>query len=185
MTRLGYTYLVTGPPEKALAVMQDVLKVNPRSLDALTGLAMILDGLNRDREARDYFEQALSVEPENKFLRVGYAGNLVRGGMLAEGIAVYDRLVKDFPQDPALYRMLGIAYGMGGNFDSAIENFKQIIFIAPNPDAYYNLALCYRQKGDVAEAVKNFEKYLEDPKGEPEGKVQSVRAELARLRGNN
>jgi len=182
MTRLGYTFLVMNRWNEAMETMAEILKTNPRSIDALTALAVILDGTGKKAEAREYFESALSVEPENKFLRVAYAGNLASTGFLAEAIAIYEKLVIDFPRDTGLYRALGIAYGIGGNFDEAIKNFKQITYIAPTPDAYYNLAISYRQKGDIAEAVANFERYLEDPKGEPEAKVQNARSELQRLK---
>ncbi|MBM3295838.1 MAG: tetratricopeptide repeat protein [Candidatus Aminicenantes bacterium] len=153
-------------------------------MDALTASAVILDGTGRKAEAREYFEAALAVEPENKFLRVAYAGNLASTGFLAEAVSIYEKLVVDFPRDPALFRALGIAYGIGGNFDEAIKNFKQMTYIAPTPEAYFNLAVSYRQKGDIAEAIANFERYLEDPKGEPEAKIQNARNELLRLRSN-
>lgn len=181
LTRLGYTYLVTGRTAEALEVMTEVLKLNPRSVDALTAAAAILDNSGRKDEARDAFERALSVEPENKFLRAGYAGNLATSGRLADAVRAYEALVKDYPKDIALWRSLGIAYGTGGDYDRAIESFKQITFIQPTADAYFNLALSYRQKGDAAEAVRYFELYLEKSDGEPDAKVRMARNELARL----
>jgi arylsulfatase A-like enzyme/tetratricopeptide (TPR) repeat protein len=182
MSRLGYTYLVMNKWAEAMETMSELLKANPRSIDALTAVAVILDGTGRKAEAREYFESALSVEPENKFLRVAYAGNLASTRYLAEAIGIYEKLVIDFPRDTSLYRALGIAYGIGGNFDEAIKNFKQITYIAPTPDAYYNLAVSYRQKGDIAEAVANLERYLDDPKDEPPAKVERARTELQKLK---
>jgi arylsulfatase A-like enzyme/Tfp pilus assembly protein PilF len=182
VSRLGYTYLVMNRMPEAMETMAGLLKIDPRSIEALSAMAIILDGTGKKAEAREYFESALSVEPENKFLRVAYAGNLASSGFLAEAISIYEKLVLDFPQDPALYRGLGVAYGMGGNLDAAIENFKQITYIAPIPDAYYHLALSYRLKGDTAQAIAHFERYLDDPKGEPEGRIQNARAELQRLK---
>ena len=181
LTRLGYTYLVTGRAGDAYGVMSEVLKLNPRSVDALTAVAVILDNSGRKDEARDAFERALAVEPENKFLRVGYAGNLATSGRLEDAVRAYETLVKDYPKDIALWRSLGIAYGTGGDYDRAIESFKQITFLQPTPDAYFNLALSYRQKGDIAEAVRYFELYLEKAEGEPDAKVRMARNELARL----
>jgi tetratricopeptide (TPR) repeat protein len=162
--------------------MAEVLKINPRSVDALTATAAILDNSGRKDEARDAFERALAVEPENKFLRVGYAGNLATSGRLEDAVRTYEVLVKDYPKDIALWRSLGIAYGTGGDYDRAIESFKQITFLQPTPDAYFNLALSYRQKGDAVEAARYFELYLEKAEGEPEGKIRTARNELERLR---
>ena len=182
LTRLGYTYLVTGRTKEAVETMSEVLRANPGSIDALTALAAIYDNVGRKDESRALFEHALALEPESKFLRLGYAGNLASVGRLPEAIVIYSGLVKDYPTDIGLHRLLGIAYGMSGDYDNAIASFKEITYIKPNPDAYFNLALTYKQKGDKAEAIRYFELYLQDTKGEPEAKVARARGELESLK---
>lgn len=186
LTRLGYTYLVTGRTEEALTVMGEVLEGNPLSVDALTATAAVLDQLDRKDEARGFFERALAEEPESKFLRSAYAGNLVSTGRLAEGIAVYVTLTEDYPADMGLRRALGIAYGRAGDLDQALESFQTIVYTRPDPDAYFNLALVYREKGETAEAVRYFEKFLEQAAaaGEPQAKIDLARAEVRRLSGS-
>ncbi len=181
-TRLGYTYLVTGRTQDALATMNRVLAVNPRSVDALTAVAVIMDNLDRKDDARDAFARALAVDPGNKFLRTGYAGALAATGRLAEAVAAYEPLVADYPKDVGLRRSLGIACGMSGDLDGAIRQFREITYIQPNPDAYFNLGLAFRQKGDAAEAARYFEQYLQKSAGEPEPKIRMAREELARLK---
>jgi len=182
LTRLGYTYLVTGRTKEAVETMSEVLQANPGSIDALTALAAIYDNVGRKDESRALFERALALEPESKFLRLGYAGNLASVGRLPEAIVIYSGLVKDYPADVGLHRLLGIAYGMSGDYDNAIASFKEITYIKPNPDAYFNLALTYKQKGDKAEAIRYFELYLQDTTGEPEAKVARARGELESLK---
>lgn len=182
LTRLGFTYIVMARTETALAAMKDVLKINPRSMDALTACAIILEGLNRKDEARGFVERALAIEPENKFLRLGLAGNLASVGRLAEAIPIYARLTRDFPRDPGPYRLLGIAYGMSGDLDRSIATFKALIDFAPNPEAYFNLALACGKKGELAEEARYLERYLDDPKGESEARVRQARQELERVK---
>ena len=112
LTRLGFTYLFMSRPEDALAAMGEVLKINPRSIDALSVSGVILDGLKRKDEARVFFERVLAIEPENKFIRGALAGNLAGQGRLAEAVPIYVKLTQDFPRDPAPHRLLGIAYGL-------------------------------------------------------------------------
>jgi arylsulfatase A-like enzyme/Flp pilus assembly protein TadD len=181
-TRLGYTYLVMGRMPEALATMGRVLGANPRSIDALTAVAVILDGTGRKDEARDYFERALAVEPENKFLRSGYAQNLAGAGWVAEAIDLFTKLTQDYPLDPHPRQLLGIAFAMVRDFDKAIDNLKQVLTIKPTPQACYYLAMSYKEKGDLAEAVRYLERYLDDPKDEPEGRVRNARAGLDALR---
>ncbi|MDD8027719.1 MAG: sulfatase-like hydrolase/transferase [Acidobacteriota bacterium] len=184
MTRLGYTYLVMNKADEASAAMRNVLKINPASLEALTGLAMISEGRNRRDEARGYFEKALAVEPENRTIRLGYAGNLAASGRPAEAVIVYESLIRDYPKDAEVQRTVGAAYARAGDFDKAIAAFRQSIVLEPAPDAYYSLGFCFREKGDTAEAIASFEKFLADPGNEPAAKVQSARAVLARLKAS-
>jgi tetratricopeptide (TPR) repeat protein len=182
LSRLSHTYLVTGRRQEALATMAEVLKINPRSMDALTATSVILDDMGKKEEARTYFEQALAIEPENKFLRTSYGQNLAASGRVSEALDIYTRLTQDYPQDPMPYQLLGITYAMLKDFDKAIENLKQAAYIKPMPPAYYYLALSYREKGDVREAARYLELYLEDPKDEPETRIKNAETGLKYLK---
>ena len=182
LSRLGHTYFVTGRQNEAFEAMQQVLAVNPRYLDALTACAIITDGQGKKAEARDYFERALDVEPENKFLRMSYALNLATGGRIPEAVAAYTGLIKDYPDEASNYQFLGITYGLAGNYEDAITNLKQAVGLKPTPIAYLNLAVALKGTGDIAGALRNFELYLENPEGEDEAKIRSVRAEMENLR---
>jgi len=52
LVRLGHTYLVSGRLAEAFSTMNQVLKLNPRNVDALTVCAGILDTSGRKEEAR-------------------------------------------------------------------------------------------------------------------------------------
>ncbi len=184
MTRLGYTYLVMSKPQEAAEVMGNILKIHPHSPDALTGLAVILDGTNRRDEARGYFEKALAVEPESKFLRTAYAENLAAGGRMPDAAGIFEALIKDYPKDPAAPKALGAAWARAGDFGKAAEAFLRAIALGPDPDAYYSLGVCYKEKGDTAAAIDSFEKFLAAPGREPAAKIQSARAALARLKSS-
>ena len=133
-------------------------------MDALTAMAVILDGQGRKDEARPYFEKALAIEPENKFLRTSYGQNLASTGRAAEAIDVFTSLTLDFPTDGQAWQLLGVTYAMVRDFDKAIDNLKQVLYIKPVPQTYYYLAMAYKEKGDLAEAVRYLERYLDDPK---------------------
>ncbi len=182
LSRLGYTYLVTQRIEDAFSTMAEVLKINPRHMDALTASAMILDKQGKKEEARRFFERALAVEPENKFVRMSYAQNLATGGKIAEALAVYTRLTQDFPQDNVPFQLLGITYAATGDFEKAIEYLKEATYVKPTPTAYYYLAMAHKEKGDTAEAIRYLELYLEDTRGEPEARVKNAETGLKYLK---
>ena len=182
MGRLGHTYLVTGKPNEAFAVMQQVLDINPKYFDAVTASAVIMDNLGKKEEARGFYERALAIEPENRFLRMSYALNLATGGKIPEAIEIYTNLVKEYPGEYGLYQYLGIAYGLAGDYAKAIKNLKQAVSLHPTPTAYINLAVALKETGETAEAIHYLELYLKDPKGEDENKIKSARMELLNLK---
>ena len=171
LSRLGYTYLVTNRSLEALATMAEVLKISPRHIDALTASAVILDNQGKLEEARSFFERALAVEPENKFIRMSYAQHLTKSGKPAEAIVILTKLTQDFPQDNQPFEFLGIIHAMTGDLDKAIEYLRDAAYLKPTPRAYYYLAMANREKGDISEAVRFLELYLEDTRGEPEARV--------------
>ncbi len=182
LARLGHTYLVMNRSADALETMQQVLTINPSNIDALTACAVVLGTWGQRDGARSYLEAALSLEPENKFLRVTLAGNLAMSGRIPEAIEQFKQLVRDYPEEGIFHQNLGIAYGMSEDYESSIQSLNEAIRLAPTPAAYYNLAVAYRETGQIEDAVKALEAYLQNPGNAPEANVQRARSELVRLR---
>jgi len=181
LARLGHTYLVAGKFPDAFETMRQTLALNPRNVDALTVCAGILDTWGRRDEARTYYERALAVEPDSRYLRMSYAGNLASGGKLREAVEVYKRLIEDFPDEQAFYQYAGIAYSYLGEFGPAIQYLERAVAILPTPVGYFNLAVACEKNGRLDDAVKYLKLYLDDPRGESEVNVRRARAELGRL----
>jgi arylsulfatase A-like enzyme/Flp pilus assembly protein TadD len=181
LSRLGHTYLVTNRFQEAYDTMAKVLQLDPKYVEALTVEAGVMDTFGKKEEARRFYERAIAIEPNNLFLRMSYAMNLASSGLIDRAIDAYKKLCEDYPEDASLRQYLGIAYGLKGDYPSAIEILKQAVTIRPTPTAYFNLAVAYRNTGDIKEAVRYLGLYLDDPKGESEANVNAARAELARL----
>jgi len=181
LSRLGHTYLVAGKLQGAFETMGRTLALNPRNVDALTVSAGILDIWGRKDEARAYYERALAVEPESRYLRMSYAGNLAYGGRLREAIEVYKSLIEDFPEEQAFYQYAGIAYSYLGEFEPAIRHLEQAVAIRPTPVGFFNLAVACEKSGRLQDAIKYLRLYLENSGGESEINVRKARAELDRL----
>ena len=182
LSRLGHTYLVAGRTDEALTAMAEVLKINPQHIDALAASALALGNMGKKEEAREYFERALAVDPGNKFVLTSYANFLAVDGKIPEAVEIFTRLTQDFPQDDKPFQLLGITYGMIGDYDKAIENLKKAASVKPSPSSYYYLAISLKEKGDFAEAVRYLELYLEDPKGETEPRIKKAQATLEHLK---
>ncbi|MFB0565567.1 MAG: sulfatase-like hydrolase/transferase [Candidatus Aminicenantaceae bacterium] len=178
LSRLGHTYLVLGRLEKALESMQAVLKTNSRYFDALLASAWILGIMGRKEEALGYFEKAIEIEPENKFLRMNYALNLATSGRTHQALEAYNSLKTDYPDDYRIYQNLGITYGNLGELDKSIQNLKKAIEIHPTPLSFYNLAVALRKKGNLEEAIYYLKLYLENLSEEEEEARKRAQIEL-------
>jgi arylsulfatase A-like enzyme/tetratricopeptide (TPR) repeat protein len=181
LSRLAHTYMVMGRLKKALDAWQAVLVIDPRYFDALLASGWILDFMGNVEEARVYFEKALEIEPENKFLRKYYAENLAKRGKMKEAIEVYEHLKQDYPDDSEVFQDLGIAYGYVGDLSRSIENLKKAASLHPTPVAYFNLAVALRKVGSLEEAVYYLKLYLGNPEGESEESIKAAQQELENL----
>jgi arylsulfatase A-like enzyme/Flp pilus assembly protein TadD len=181
LVRLGHTYLVSGKPGEALDTMDKVLALNPRSVDALTVRAGILDATGRKDEARESYERALLVEPESRYLRASLASSLATAGRLKEAIPVYESLIADFPEEQAFYQYAGIAHSYLGDYDQAVFRLRQALAIKPTAVGYFNLAVAYDKSGRLKEAADAFALYLRNSEGEKPESVRRAKAELDRL----
>jgi arylsulfatase A-like enzyme/Tfp pilus assembly protein PilF len=181
LSRLAHTYMVMGKLKKALDAWQALLVIDPRYFDALLASGWILDFMGKGEEARTYFEKALEVEPENRFLRKYYAMNLAKMRKIKEAIEVYERLKEDYPDDYEVFQDLGIAYGYAGDLSRSIENLKKAVGLHPSPVAFFNLAVALRKVGSIQEAVSYLKLYLENPEGESEESIKMAQQELIHL----
>lgn len=182
LVRLGHTYLVMNRPQEAYETMTQVLKLNPRNIDALTACGGLMEAAGQREEATRYYKMALDLEPESKFLRMALANNLAASGHFQEAIEIYKKLIEDFPQDQAFYQYAGIAYSYLGDFSQAIFYLRQAVAIKPTPVGYFNLAVAYEKSGDLKNAIKYFESYLEIATNDDPRSIAQARAELEKLK---
>jgi hypothetical protein len=69
------------------------------------------------------------------------------------------------------------------NYEAARVEFERAYSLAPSWKLLYNIGLCYGQRGDYVEAIKDLEQYLKEGGDEvPKPRVEEVNKELANLR---
>jgi hypothetical protein len=70
-----------------------------------------------------------------------------------------------------------------GKFDKALDAYQQAFDAKPLPDFLYNIGQCYRNLGDLDQAIFSFKKYLQlAPDASDRGKVEKLIAELEKKR---
>jgi tetratricopeptide (TPR) repeat protein len=109
-------------------------------------------------EAKELFEKALHLAPNNDSLKVGVGsailfGNLGEGPM--EGIAKIREVAERDPENMYAQFMLGLGGMISGQFDKAADRLLKVVQHQPeNVEAILMLADAYEQQKDKANAVK-------------------------------
>ncbi|HEY1813280.1 MAG TPA: tetratricopeptide repeat protein [Kofleriaceae bacterium] len=66
-----------------------------------------------------------------------------------------------------------------GKFDKALDEYQQAFDAKPLPDFLYNIGQCYRNLGDLDQAIFSFKKYLQlSPNASDRDKVEKLIGEL-------
>jgi len=136
-------------------------------------------------EAKELFEKALQIAPDNDSLKIGLGstilfGNLGEGPM--EGIRKIREVADRDPENMYAQFMLGLGGMISGQYDKAIDRLLKVVQHQPeNVEAMLMLAEAYERQKDKANAVKW---YMESKKHINNADVVKEIEERIKLLGN-
>lgn len=135
MTLLGSAFLSKGQNAKAAALMQQALKTkdNP-AFRTVLGLSLIRSGQGGNGVAE--LEAAYKQDATQTQAGVTLVGLYLRGGRATKAVTVAESLVKQQPNNPNFFNVLGMAKGQAGDLSGAKAAFEQAVklndaFVAP------------------------------------------------------
>ncbi len=176
--RLGEMQFKMGQYDEAAKSFTEMTKAEPENLNAWINLASALH-LKGDAEGETtVLEEAVTKHTGDpaKMARLhnalGYRyymkGSDPTGAdpeSLAHASEQYNEALKLDPNMPEALDGLGLIALRSNNYDEALRRFKQATIAKPNfADAFNNLGVAYKQKGDKAQARVNYNKALKiDP----------------------
>lgn len=140
---MGNAYYYKKDFDKSLASYQKVQEIRPDHQDLSQNMGVVW----RDR-GRYFGEVKQNVQ---------------------EAILSLEKARTYLSDDAEIMRLLGIAYGISGNQDKALEYFNMRMKRLPNdPWSYHNLSIAHRLKGDIPKAEEYERKVKElDPNFNP------------------
>lgn len=112
-TGLGRLRLGTDAAEAA-ALFQDVVKLEPRNLQALNNLGIARDLLGQHREAQDAYRQVRGLDPTNRAAQVNLALSLSLSGQAAEGLRLIAPLASEASASPKVRHDYAAVLAMAG-----------------------------------------------------------------------
>ncbi len=144
-----------------------VLKKDADSVEAMTILAVLLQSVGRGKEAVDFYQRILQIEPANPIA----INNLA--WIICEERGQYDQALKlvlkgseKFPDYADLIDTRGVIYYRLGKLNSSIQDFTKCLSLYPPRSparacSYFHLARAQAELGQFAQAEKNLENALQ------------------------
>ena len=117
--------------------LQELVKQNPKNLNAWAELGNSLMDSGRFPEAVDSYQKALELDPKNSDVRVDMGTCYRSAGQPDRAAEEYRKAIASTPGHPNAHRNLGIvlAFDLKNNRE-AIREFEEYLRVAPNaPDA--------------------------------------------------
>jgi Tfp pilus assembly protein PilF len=90
------------------------------------------------QQARIAYQQALSVDPKNRFALFGLARVHTKEGNQQKAIEQYNLALKLYPQDAELWHELGMCWGKQKQWDQAIACLSKAVTLEPGNAVYSN-----------------------------------------------
>lgn len=160
--RLGTLQRALGQNDAALASFEQASNTNPQSTDAILQRAMLLETMNRKKEAADLYNKALGIDPNNALALNNLAFmNADSGTNLDQAMTFAERAKKQAPKSPDVADTLGYVYFRKNLNTAALEIFKQDVQDQPmNPTFHLHLAMALLKQGDKQGAREEAQKAL-------------------------
>ncbi len=152
----------SGNTARAIQYLEKAIASGPDSVPTLSMLATLYEKAKREKDAIPLYRKILTLTGENPDAKRQLASSLVDTGQFSEAIVMLADLAKDDPQDTSTLVLLGRAQAGNHQIGDAVETLKKAVAGDPgNVEAQFYLGAVYEQGGQSAEAVKIFQKLLD------------------------
>ena len=111
-----------------------------------------LDGLQKLDQAR-----LLKLKES----QLNYVMKLYSSGSIHQTQNALQLLIKDYPNEPVLFNLIGACYSEVGSLESAISNFLKAIELKSDYyEAYYNLGVAFQKNSQTDDATISYKKAI-------------------------
>jgi predicted Zn-dependent protease len=159
--------------ERTLKHFQNDLQKNPSDIDDLYGIAVTLNRMGRNTEAREAFQKALAIVPDDMDVLRDLGISYYQLGQAAKAIIPLKKVISSRPDDVEAALYLGRVYNATGNYSDAIKLFNALKSpMSDDADVHYNLAVAYGKTDQAGWSHYHFAMYFKN-KNRLESALQS------------
>jgi tetratricopeptide (TPR) repeat protein len=157
---------------------------NPGSAAAQFGLGNTLVRLGKLADAESAYKAALVADPGMIAAHANLGVTYYQLGQLTKAADEFTAALKVNPNDAATTYLLGAVRLQENNVSEAEKLLLKARDLDPKlPEAYYGLGALYKVKGQKAEAIAAFEKFLAIGPGQDPQATEYAKNELKALQG--
>lgn len=123
---LGSLYDKQGDSDKGLIQMEEILKINPKNVDAMNyvGYTWTIKGI-RLEDAEAIIKQALSLKPNNGYIQDSWGWLLFVTGRTAQAVIELEKAVKLKPNESTILEHLADAYLKSNLYQKALARYQE------------------------------------------------------------
>jgi arylsulfatase A-like enzyme/Flp pilus assembly protein TadD len=164
----GLLLVNEGKLDKGIEFLQKAIEIIDYDPEVWMHLGMAYSQKGEFQNAQDSYEKALSLDDTDALIynNLGflYFSSFLQTKRVQDSTKALEYYRKAIEFDPGLasgYNGLGGVYKVTGQIDNAIAMWEKALELKPNYDfPTYNLGVAYFEKGNKAQALKYFERYL-------------------------
>jgi tetratricopeptide (TPR) repeat protein len=145
-------------------------------------LGNVLIRYGRLQEAEAAYLASLKLDPEQPAAHANLGVVYYQQGEMAKAAASFEQALRIDEQDASTLYLLAAVRLQENDLEAAEPLLKEALRADPAlPETYYGLGVLYRLKGQKADAIAAFEKFLEIGPGQDASAVDQARGELEAL----
>ena len=148
-------YLQQKENEKALAIVEEIIKKDPENIGALIMFGRIKHSLRQTDDAKKAYEKIIAESPKQQNIYLLLGSLYIEEGNLDKAIAVFEKLAANFPDFYLGYFYLGKIQGQKRNYAEAEKYFYKSIELKPDLDeSRYELVDLYKIQGKKEKVIQ-------------------------------
>jgi tetratricopeptide (TPR) repeat protein len=179
---IGESYRRKGDLNDAIRVLEEAHQTQPKHVGVTRELALVLDKSGRKPEARETYEAALKLDPDNANILNNLAYLLAEtGGNLDEALSKAQRARELEPDLDAALDTVGWIYLKRDNISTAIRIFEGLVEKHNDHSTYhYHLAVALLRKSDPSRAIRELREALKsNPESDEKEKIRQLLRSLS------
>jgi tetratricopeptide (TPR) repeat protein len=153
---LGVAYIEQGRVDEAVKNFNLALEKDPNRIEVLLNLAKLYAQRNDTKQAFNYYQKVLDIQPAN-FKAIDAIGlALMDAGKFDDAIEFYRIGIKYNPNKSLLHANLGVALAKKGQIDEAITEFRTAEKLYPSSEIHSKLGALLFSTGQIDEPIQHY-----------------------------